>query len=234
MRHIPAALLAIFAVNLTVVGAKAQSGDASARASVADEQQSAVDLPSYNRRIEVARPSTSAEPAPPSSAPQVKAERRLPNEASSERTREVWYGWENFLADAASISLLGASTAVNAPGLAYAGLVGYVAGSPVIHAANGSSRKTAASAVLRLSLPFVGGVIAYALPKSNKEDDVEPVLAIAAGVTGGAIVAMIIDDFLIARKTVPSPGHFQVQSSSLRLVPLVSKEVKGLSLSLVL
>ena len=234
MRHIPAALPAIFAVSLTVVVAKAQSDDASARVSVAEEQQSAVDYTSYNRRIEVAQPSISAEPAPPSSAPKVKAEKRLPNEASSEGTREVWYGWENFLADAASISLLGASTSLNAPGLAYAGLLGYVVGSPVIHAANGSSRKTAASAALRLSLPLVGGLIAYALPKSNKADDVEPALAIAAGVIGGAVIAMVIYDFLIARKTVPNPDRSQVQSGSLRLVPLVSKEVKGLSLSLVL
>ena len=120
MRHIPAALLAFFAVNLTVVIVKAQSDDASTRASVAEKQQSAVDLSGNNSRIEVAQPSTSAELAPPSSAPKVKTEKRLPNQASSEGTREVWYGWENFLADAASISLLGASTSVNAPGLAYA------------------------------------------------------------------------------------------------------------------
>jgi len=114
------------------------------------------------------------------------------------------------------------------------GLLGYVVGSPMIHAANGSSRKTGASAALRLSLPLVGGLIAYALPKSNKEDDVEPALAMATGVIGGAAIAMVIDDFFIARKTVFSPERSQVQSGSLRLVPLVSKEVKGLSLSLVL
>ena len=114
------------------------------------------------------------------------------------------------------------------------GLLGYVVGSPVIHAANGSSRKTGASAALRLSLPLVGGLIAYELPKSNKEDDVEPALAMATGVIGGAAIAMVIDDFFIARKTVFSPERSQVQSGSLRLVPLVSKEVKGLSLSLVL
>jgi hypothetical protein len=236
VRRIQAAFLAVLAVELTAVVSTAQPPDDAASSSVAQEQQSNTDQPPIDNRSDPSSSASTAESEPGRLAPPEDTGHQLPHVTSAEHTQEVWYGWQNVLSDVASVGLIAASGSSSAAPLAYVGLLGYIGGSPVIHAVNGSGQKSAISVGLRLGLPLVGGLMAYAITsshsQSSEDNDLGNALEIAGGVAAGAIVAMVIDDIFVARKTKPITVDGHLPRNRWHLSPIVSKDIRGISIGL--
>ena len=105
----------------------------------------------------------------------------------------------------------------------------------MIHAAHGNGEKSLLSGALRLGLPLLGGLTAAAVTPSHPDDegnDMGYVLAIAGGAIAGAIVAMAIDDFAIARYTTKVSKANGEARRFWQLSPIVSKDIRGVSLAL--
>ena len=138
------------------------------------------------------------------------------------------------MSDAMSVALIAQGGSSNSSALAYVGVAGYVAGSPVIHAAHGSITKPFVSLGLRLGLPALGGLSVALLTKPQPDDegnDIGYALGIAGGVVVGALAAALIDDIAVARK-VTKVTAAAAAKPRLYLSPIITKDVRGVSLGL--
>lgn len=136
-------------------------------------------------------------------------------QADAPATTRVYYGWQNLGFDAASIALF--SLAINADrpaagNLAYAGLGGYLFGSPLVHALHGHHARALGSLALRVGVPLGLGALTWAV--EDKEDcsssdsaffcGLEDVLLPVFLGTLGAGVVVLADDIGLAYDEKPA------------------------------
>jgi hypothetical protein len=113
------------------------------------------------------------------------------------RTEKVWYGWQNLVAAAASITILAIGVGNDSSGLRVAGGLGYVFASPTVHWIHGNIGPGFGSLGMRVLLPPIGlvvglvvGAIAGASDQSNSIEDASS--AIATGAVAGFFIGVAI------------------------------------------
>lgn len=128
--------------------------------------------------------------------------------APREARASEWYGWQTLSVDAGSIGTglaIGALSKRGDLGLVTWG-AGYLAGSPVVHAAHAHPDAILPSLGLRTGLPvafFLAGVLT-ASATTRPRGAMSGLAALAMGILGAAIgggAAIAIDAILLARKT---------------------------------
>lgn len=124
------------------------------------------------------------------------------------------YRWQIVLADAGSLlaGLFAPALGVRDDGaiaMIYGGT--YALGAPVVHAVNGHPWRAAGSVALRVALPYLGVQIGHALqgepdcpPDANLCGDAVVEWGLIFGITGGALTAIVIDTWLLAKPTTRS------------------------------
>lgn len=91
-----------------------------------------------------------------------------------------------------------------AGGIAHPGisLSGYVLGGPLVHLSMGDSTKAMASLGMRLALPIAGGFIGGNLQDCSDGDSLCGVAGVILGGLMGIGTALVVDWFVLAKKTV--------------------------------
>ncbi|HEX4420796.1 MAG TPA: hypothetical protein VH165_22930 [Kofleriaceae bacterium] len=141
---------------------------------------------------------------------------------SDELVYEPSYRWQLALVDIGSVLLLFSGTDAGVTG----GFAAYTFLAPTIHLAHDEGWRAAGSLGLRLGMPVLGALTGFALVSSQTRndcsgdydcDDTESLVTGAVvGALAGMAVAMVIDDFVIAK---PRLTH---KHSSLVVVPRVN------------
>ncbi|HEX8792927.1 MAG TPA: hypothetical protein VF765_18405 [Polyangiaceae bacterium] len=141
---------------------------------------------------------------------------RTREEIARAAPRNHWYGWQTLIVDGGSVALL--FTGVGAA----AGIVTFLAGPPIVHVAHGQWGSGAASALLRLTMPFafaamgaIGG--SYAMGNGF--------VGLLGGGFAGVAGASAIDAAVLAwepRASPPGPTDRPRTAPSIALVPLLS------------
>lgn len=136
------------------------------------------------------QPAPTSQPAPaPAPAPYKPAT----------HTEKTWYGWQNLIVDAASITVLaiGVGQGTDGSGLRVAGGLGYVFGSPIVHWVHGNIGPGFGSLGMRVLLPPIGlvvgiivGAIAGASDRNNSIEDASS--SIATGAVAGFFIGVAI------------------------------------------
>jgi hypothetical protein len=143
-----------------------------------------------------------------------------------------WYGWQALTVDGGAMALslaAFASATSDAPrnegltgGLLVAGMIGYGAGAPAIHLLHDRPWHALGSFGLRGSLPVVGGALGLAAatcPPPNGDYGNCGASQLLAGAVAGAVLAMLIDDSLLAWDR---PHRDAKPQARLGLTPVVS------------
>lgn len=73
-----------------------------------------------------------------------------------------WYGAQTLAVDAISIGLVLGGARARATEWSTLGILGFVAGGPLVHAFHGHGEKALGSGLMRVGFPVAGGVIGYA------------------------------------------------------------------------
>lgn len=119
-------------------------------------------------------------------------------------TRE-WYGWQTLTVDGASVLLVAGAVAANTPLLIYPGLLGFVAGAPIVHAAHGRPWMAVGDGVLRLIAVPLGALIGAAAVSSHCGDGFAFGLCVVsggfAGAGVGASIPIALDASVFAYRT---------------------------------
>jgi hypothetical protein len=156
-------------------------------------------------------PSTSSSSAAPSGAP----------------TNTKWYGAPMLVSDLLSTTswgiAAGTSTSPNNAGAAFAGLAGfpYLLTSPVVHAMHGHGWRAVGSVLLRASLAAAGLVVGVGATSCNECFFEGSFTGAIVGVAVGGLVAMAIDDGLLAWEPPdpPRPAHASLRPPALQWLP---------------
>ncbi len=161
------------------------------------------------------QPIVVAAPPPP---PRVE-ERDLPTESR-------WYGWQNLLVDGGSVVL---GVALRSPA-AFA--ASYALGGPIVHWAHGHVGKGFASLGLRVGLPFVAGLIGFAIDASShnchsSDFCVDGLAGLVVGSFLGYVGAVVVDSAALANERVPREPPPPPQSSGVHLQPYFSLTKTG-------
>jgi hypothetical protein len=121
------------------------------------------------------------------------------------------------------VGLAGAGS--HSPAIGDLGLVGYVAGGPIVHFAHGHVAKGFGSAALRLGLPFVGGLFGLGLAAASCSNNGSgcfdnTIVDVGVGIILGFIAAPIIDAAALAFDEAPRKAHeARLSTPVLRLTP---------------
>jgi len=115
------------------------------------------------------------------------------------RTEKVWYGWQNLIADAASITILaiGVGQGTGGSGLRVAGGLGYVFASPTVHWIHGNVGPGFGSLGMRVLLPPIGlvvGIVVGAIAGADQDNNSldKTGTAIATGAVAGFFIGVAI------------------------------------------
>ncbi len=130
--------------------------------------------------------------------------------SADEPYRGTWYGWQVFLADAASIGAFYVSAKVDSVPLGIVALVGYYGGGPIVRALHHDDG-AGWSLGRRLLLPAAGGLIGAALGRAmdRNADCAEGCAALGVsliGIGAGATVAMVYD-WVATQESAPAVGR---------------------------
>jgi hypothetical protein len=127
-----------------------------------------------------------------------------------------WDGSWALATDGAAIMFTTLGLGNGEPSLLLAGAGIYLLGAPSIHLVHSQTGKAAHSFLLRVALPVLAGVIGYQVGASTWTDDHtsdshnDEMMAafggLVIGALAGAVAAVVIDDVLLARKPIQSPG----------------------------
>jgi hypothetical protein len=155
----------------------------------------------------VAAPAPSVPPASPpapTSSEQTPPLFTAPAPASdpAEPERES-YGWQIAIADAAGLMLLFGTD--HSQGSATAGVIVYMLGGPVIHAAHDQPARGGASLALRLALPVASAWLWGRC--SSHEEECENDGAVAVGLVLGAVTAMVLDATALSHPIKARPAQ---------------------------
>jgi hypothetical protein len=139
--------------------------------------------------------------------------------SSQEEAPDHWYGWQTLIADGGSLAIgitggiLGAGDQTPASSaLLYSAAAGYVAGAPAVHWATGHVNAGFWSLGLRLGLPTTFGLLGYSLKpcsetppdRERHSDDFACFPYVLGGAAIGGLLAVIIDNAVVAREAIPS------------------------------
>jgi hypothetical protein len=146
-------------------------------------------------------------------------------------TEKTWYGWQNLVADAASITMGAAGFGAKSGGLEAAGYIGYTFGSPTVHWVHGNIGPGFGSMALRLFLPWLGlgvgvisGLIAGASKSSNSLDDTGSAIY-TGGVVGfwvGVAIPVAIDAAALGWEKEDVPNTPVRPTGKLTVKPILS------------
>jgi hypothetical protein len=176
-----------------------------------------------------------ASAAPPAASPATEADK--PSKTVKASSETVWYGHQTLAVDGAAIGMmaLGLSSS-SRTGLAFIGLGTYALGAPTVHALHGNWGRGLADVGIRVGAPValgaagvVGGMMVGGMGSSSGDDSglrmvVFGALGGVAGVTGGMIVASVVDAAALAHEKVPQPEQ---RSSGVRWTPVASVTPEG-------
>ena len=202
-------------------------------ASAQDTKGGATPLP-------MAPPSTRpAPPATPPAAPVIPAPVMLapPPRAAPPVVTTEWYGYQNLIVDGASLALgIGIGAEDAGAGVAVFSL-GYTLGGPTVHWAHGHLERGFASLGLRVGAPIVtallGGLVGLAASPGSDSDGIEAGFVVGGAIGGiaGYVIAVAVDDCVLAREPVsppPAPGTTAASPApSFTLAPSFSRLREG-------
>lgn len=138
-------------------------------------------------------------------------------------TRTIWYGWQTLIVDA---GVVGATLVTKNPGVAVGGLT---LGAPIVHWAHGNVGRGFASLGIRVGTPLLTtfGVVALAMGSGSR---MGPGLG-EFGLGLGAVIASVLDAFVLARTTEVIPPR-QPAASRWSVEPRISASPSGASAGL--
>lgn len=180
------------------------------------------------------QPSPSPQPAPqPAPAP-------APYKPST-HTEKTWYGWQNLVVDAASITVLaiGVGQGTDGSGLRVAGGLGYVFGSPIVHWVHGNIGPGFGSLGMRVLLPPIGlvvgivvGAIAGASDRNNSIEDASSSIATGAvaGFFIGVAIPVVLDAAVLSweKNEVPNTARVRMPATpTLTMRPILRPTAGG-------
>ncbi len=149
----------------------------------------------------------------------------------------TWYGWQVFLADAASVGTLCLGASVKSWPVVVTGSVGWLAGGPAVRALHGDPG-AGWSLGRRLLLPLGGALIGFGVGAladaggRSHSDCAEGCAALFLGVAGelaGATVAMVYD-WVAAQE--PAPPVPREGSRTWAPVIVATRQMKGVGVAL--
>jgi hypothetical protein len=154
------------------------------------------------------------------------------------RTEKVWYGWQNLVADAASITILSIGVANDSSGLRVAGGLGYVFASPTVHWIHGNIGPGFGSLGMRVLLPPIGlvvGIVVGAIAGANESNNsIERTgSAIATGAIAGFFIGVAIPVALDAallgweKVEVPNTAMRPKPPPTLTMRPILTPTANG-------
>lgn len=162
---------------------------------------------------------------------------------SETAAQSEWYGWQTLLTDAASITLITAGAMVQdgnshsqdgnrmlGTSLMLTGLAGYVAGAPIMHFGKRQPGRGLGSIAMRVSLPFVGGVIGAESASCHASSDESGYCGVgeaALGVGLGALTAIALDASVLAWAPMKEEGNAE---ASFGFAPVIAKDGKSAEL----
>jgi hypothetical protein len=124
------------------------------------------------------------------------------------------YRWQVVTADAVAIGSLALASQNQSKDLGMFALASYALGAPIVHAANGHAGRALGSLALRVGLPLLGGYLGGSLDRTSNcairpaagdtlsdgcGGDTFPGPGFAKGIAIGAVAAMALDAWLVAR-----------------------------------
>ena len=119
---------------------------------------------------------------------------------------ESSYRWQVIASDAVAVTAAVFALRKESEDLATVGLVAYGLGAPMVHAGNGHGRRALGSLALRVGLPLLGGYLGAKLSPppvcaqgADLGGDCTSGDTIAKGIVVGAIAAMAIDAWVVAK-----------------------------------
>jgi hypothetical protein len=142
-------------------------------------------------------------------------------EAARDARRTHWYGWQTLLVDAGSVVLLFV-------GAAQAGIVGYIAGPPVVHAVHGQAGAAVGSGLLRLTLPVALAMVGLELASqvnSGGNTLGNAFFGFFGGAFVGVVAASTIDASLLAwepQRAAPTTRGALPVAPSIAITPVLA------------
>ncbi len=116
------------------------------------------------------------------------------------QTEEVraWYGWQLVIADLTSLGVMMVGRGLDSPAAFSAGALTMTLAVPVIHGLHGRGIGMIQSYTLRIGGPLLGALIGSQGGRSDS--------GLTAGLVVGAVLAVLIDDLLLAYEVVGLRG----------------------------
>ncbi len=115
--------------------------------------------------------------------------------------RRQWYGWQTLLVDAAAVGFVVVGLRTQSTPVGYTGVLTYLFGGPVVHAAHGRGGATLGSLALRLGVPLATGWILTGGSEDRASD------APGFGVSVGVPLAIALDATVLAWKARPTESE---------------------------
>lgn len=155
----------------------------------------------------------------------------------STHTEKTWYGWQNLVVDAASITVLaiGVANWNGGSGLRVAGGLGYVFGSPTVHWIHGNIGPGFGSLGMRVLLPTIGlviglvvGAISAAGDQGSSSNEEPLATGMAAGFFIGVAIPVVLDAAVLGweKNEVPNTARAP-KPPSLSMRPILTPTAGG-------
>ena len=147
-------------------------------------------------------------------------------------TEKTWYGWQNLVADAVSVTVVSIGIANESTGLTTAGVIGYVFGSPTVHWIHGKIGWGFGSMGMRILLPPTGlviGLVAGAIAGEGRDDDAL-VTGMIAGFYVGVAIPVVLDAVVLGweKNEVPAEKTSRMlQPEKLTVRPILRPTAGG-------
>jgi len=118
----------------------------------------------------------------------------------------VTYRLEVVVVDGATFAVTAIGAALDSP-VAYAGLTGFVLGTPVLHSIHGKRVSSISSLIMRFTMPLIGAVVGENVSSTNCAGNPDPDCGVSEkerarklGIGGGMLFVTLIDVVWLARK----------------------------------
>lgn len=155
----------------------------------------------------------------------------------STHTEKTWYGWQNLVVDAASITVLaiGVANWNGGAGLRVAGGLGYVFGSPTVHWIHGNIGPGFGSLGMRVLLPPIGlvvglvvGAISAAGDGSSRSNEETLATGMIAGFFIGVAIPVALDAAVLGweKNEVPNTARAP-KAPTLSMRPILTPTAGG-------
>lgn len=143
-----------------------------------------------------------------------------------------WYGWQSFLADAASGGVLAGGLVSWTVEPTVIGYAGYLLATPIVHGVHGRGGRAVTSFLMRVLIPAVAGGVGLGIAVASNATDLDNLkaktLATAGGIgmAAGAGFCTLIDT-VFASETVKESAP-STTGKALRVTPFLSGSHVGL------